>query len=101
MDLGKHGPECCVHGIRVVNWEVLLIFPKVVQVGFHVSEVQVIRTCPEIDEFGDPSKTRRVASAFASFDTAFDKEIAVDELVQKRRNEQPSVVLFVLENWVR
>lgn len=73
-------------------------YPKPLQICFCLAQVEgTLRARPIIHQFRNREKPFRVSTTLPRSKPATDEQVAMDQLVKKRRNEQSSTVLRVLK----
>jgi len=73
-------------------------YPKPFQICFRLAQVEgTLRASPVIHQFRNREKPFRVSTTLPRSEPATDEQVTMNQLVKKRRNEQSSTVLGVLE----
>lgn len=69
------------------------------EIGLHFPQVQgAVGSSPLVDHVGDGLEGGGVATALAGAEAAADEEVAVDELMQKGRDQEAAAVLGIPED---
>ena len=87
--------------IAAVRNAVSLPVAEVVQIGFHVAQVQLASAGPVVDDASDGLEAVSVAVAVACREAVSDEEVAVNEFVKERRDEEAPTVFRIGEDWCR
>ncbi|KFY01647.1 hypothetical protein O988_02628 [Pseudogymnoascus sp. VKM F-3808] len=74
---------------------------EVIQICLHAAEAQARVPDPAVDEVHNLLESRRVPAILLRLVAAADKEIAVHQLVEERREEQIPVVPSRQQEWTR
>lgn len=78
---------------------VLLNNPESLEIGLHAAEIEAaFRPDPVINQLGDRLESGSVSATVPSPKPTAYKHIAVDELVEKSRDEKASAVLCIVQN---